>query len=95
VLKICTRISRQSGAKSLLVNLTCLTRDIGRRIQPGNFIKSIETSRQEFNAFWDDKPHGDIRVCGDLSADPQKRLLGFLPVSGGGAAYPQIGTELV
>jgi hypothetical protein len=34
----------------------------------------------EFNAFWDDKPHGDIRVCGSLSAEPQKRLLGFLPI---------------
>ena len=33
----------------------------------------------EFNAFWDDKPHGDIRVCGSLSAEPQKRLLGFTP----------------
>jgi len=34
----------------------------------------------EFNAFWDDKPHGDIRVCGSLSAEPQKRLLVFLPI---------------
>jgi hypothetical protein len=34
----------------------------------------------EFNAFWDDKPHGDIRVCGSLSAEPQRRLLGFLPI---------------
>ena len=34
----------------------------------------------EFNSFWDDKPHGDIRVCGSLSAEPQKRLLGFLPI---------------
>ena len=38
------------------------------------------TYQMEFNAFWDDKPHGDIRVCGDLSADPQKRRLRFLPV---------------
>ncbi|MBA4150861.1 MAG: hypothetical protein H0X66_22345 [Verrucomicrobia bacterium] len=38
------------------------------------------TYQIEINAFWDDKPHGDIRVCGDLSADPQKRLLGFLPI---------------
>ena len=34
----------------------------------------------EFNAFWDDKPHGDIRVCGSVSAEPQRRLLGFLPI---------------
>lgn len=34
----------------------------------------------EFNAFWDDKPHGDIRVCGSLSAEPQRQLLGFLPI---------------
>ena len=36
--------------------------------------------QMEFNAFWDDKPHGDIRVCGDLSAEPQRRLLGFFPI---------------
>ncbi|QTN32559.1 hypothetical protein HZ994_09520 [Akkermansiaceae bacterium] len=34
----------------------------------------------EFNAFWDDKPDGDIRVLGALSAEPQRRLLGFLPI---------------
>jgi hypothetical protein len=34
----------------------------------------------EFNAFWDDKPNGDIRVRGALSAEPQRRLLGFLPI---------------
>lgn len=36
--------------------------------------------QMEFQAMWDDKPHGDVRVCGDLSADPQKRLLGVLPI---------------
>ena len=34
----------------------------------------------EVNAFWDDKPHADILVAGSLSAEPQRRLLGFLPV---------------
>ena len=34
----------------------------------------------EFNASWNDKPHGDIRVWGSLSAEPQRRLLGFLPI---------------
>ena len=34
----------------------------------------------EFQAFWDDKPHGDIRVCGDLSAEPPRPLLGCIPI---------------
>lgn len=34
----------------------------------------------EFQALWDDKPHGDVRVVGDLSAEPQRPLLGFIPV---------------
>jgi hypothetical protein len=36
--------------------------------------------QMEFNVFWDDKPDGAVRVCGDLSAQPQRRLLGFIPV---------------
>lgn len=36
--------------------------------------------QREFLALWDGQPHGDIRVCGDLSAEPQKRLLGALPI---------------
>ena len=34
----------------------------------------------EFNALWDDKRDGDVRVCGDFSAEPQRPLLGFIPV---------------
>ena len=34
----------------------------------------------EFNALWDDKPNGDVRVLGSLSAEPQKPLLGFIPI---------------
>jgi hypothetical protein len=34
----------------------------------------------ESNAFWDDKPHGDVRVSASFSADPQKPLLGFIPI---------------
>lgn len=34
----------------------------------------------EFNAFWDDKPHGDVRVIGSFSAEPQQQLLGFIPI---------------
>jgi len=34
----------------------------------------------EFNVFWDAKPHGNIRMLGDLSANPQKPLLGILPI---------------
>jgi len=36
--------------------------------------------QMEFQAFWDGKPYGDVRVCGDLSAEPQRPLLGFIPV---------------
>lgn len=36
--------------------------------------------QMEFQAFWDDAPYGNIRVCGDLSAEPQRPLLGFIPV---------------
>ncbi len=35
----------------------------------------------EVNVFWDDKPHGNIRVCSSFSADPQIALPGggFMP----------------
>lgn len=36
--------------------------------------------QMSFDVFWDDKPHGDVRVCGDLSTEPQKRLFGILPI---------------
>jgi hypothetical protein len=36
--------------------------------------------QMEFQAIWDGKPHGNIRVFGDLSAEPQRRLLGFIPI---------------
>ncbi len=34
----------------------------------------------EFNAFWDDKPHDGVRVCGSFWAEPQRPLLGFIPI---------------
>ncbi|QDV61102.1 hypothetical protein [Crateriforma conspicua] len=34
----------------------------------------------EFNVFWDDKRGGDIRVCGDISTEPQRRLFRILPI---------------
>ena len=36
--------------------------------------------QMEFNAFWDDKPHGDVRVMGDSSKVPQSPLWGFIPI---------------
>lgn len=36
--------------------------------------------QMEFQVFWDDKPHGDVRVVGDLFAEPQRPLLGFIPI---------------
>ena len=38
------------------------------------------TYQIELNVFWDDQPKGNIRVIGDISVEPQKRLLGFLPI---------------
>jgi hypothetical protein len=34
----------------------------------------------EFNVFWDDQPGGDLRVTGDLTAEPQRPWLGFVPI---------------
>ena len=34
----------------------------------------------EINALWDDRPGGDVRVIGSISAEPQRRLLGVLPI---------------
>ena len=36
--------------------------------------------QMEFNVFWDDKPNAEVRVLGDLSAEPQKPLFGFIPI---------------
>jgi hypothetical protein len=36
--------------------------------------------QMEFNAFWDDKPRGNVRVVGDLSALPRRPLFGFVPI---------------
>lgn len=36
--------------------------------------------QMEFNVFWDDKRGGDVRVCGDITTEPQRRLLRVLPV---------------
>lgn len=34
----------------------------------------------EINAYWDDKHEGNVRVCGDISATPQRPLWGFIPI---------------
>ena len=36
--------------------------------------------RIEVNVFWDDKAGGDIRVCGDITTEPQRPVIGLLPV---------------
>ncbi len=36
--------------------------------------------QMEFNVFWDDKRGGNVRVLGDITAEPQRPLFGFLPV---------------
>jgi hypothetical protein len=36
--------------------------------------------QMEFQALWNDKPRGEIIVFGDLSAEPQRPLLGFIPI---------------
>lgn len=34
----------------------------------------------EVNVFWNDKPNQEVLVCGDLSAEPQRPLWGFIPI---------------
>jgi hypothetical protein len=34
----------------------------------------------EFNVFWNDEPHGEVRVTRDFSAEPQRPLWGFIPI---------------
>lgn len=36
--------------------------------------------QMEFQVFWDGKPRGNIRVFGDICVEPQKPLLGFIPI---------------
>jgi hypothetical protein len=36
--------------------------------------------QMEFQALWDHKPHGSIRVFGDFSTEPKRPLLGFIPI---------------
>jgi hypothetical protein len=36
--------------------------------------------QMEFQAVWDDEPHGNVRVMGDLCGNPHKPLLGFIPI---------------
>lgn len=53
----------------------------GDRLESGEGVGSDSTPYQmKFNAYWDDKRHGNIRVCGSLSAKPRRRLLWFLPI---------------
>ena len=34
----------------------------------------------EFNVFWDDQTGADLRVIGDLTTEPQRPWLGFVPI---------------
>lgn len=34
----------------------------------------------EFNVLWDGRKDGDVRVCGDITALPQHRPMGVLPI---------------
>ena len=36
--------------------------------------------QMEFTVYWNDKPNHEVRVCGGLFAEPQKCLLGFIPI---------------
>jgi hypothetical protein len=36
--------------------------------------------QMELNVLWDDNRGGNIRVLGDITTEPQRPLLGFLPV---------------
>ena len=45
----------------------------------GTFVDGTEY-QIEFNVFWDDRRGGDVRVCADLTTEPQCPTLGFLPI---------------
>lgn len=56
-------------------------------VKRDGFLDSIEGTaadgtryQMEFQVFWDADPDGDVRVFGDLCMEPQKPLLGILPV---------------
>jgi hypothetical protein len=34
----------------------------------------------EINVFWDGQRGGDVRVIGDLTAEPQRPIAGFIPI---------------
>lgn len=60
--------------------------ELAGRIDSG-FLEHVENTasdsteyQMEFQAFWDDKPHGNIRVTGSFSAEPQRPLFGFIPI---------------
>ena len=48
------------------------------------YVEAVATDgtpfQMEFNVYWNDKAGEAIRVIGSLSAEPQKRLWGFLPI---------------
>ena len=64
-----------------------LVAEIGRTRRNHDCLHHIEGTFEdgtkyqiEFNVFWDDKHNGDVRVMGDITTEPQRPLLGFLPV---------------
>lgn len=34
----------------------------------------------EINVVWDDKPQGNVRVIGDLTTEPQRPIMPFIPI---------------
>ncbi|MEZ6035650.1 MAG: hypothetical protein R3C17_21335 [Planctomycetaceae bacterium] len=34
----------------------------------------------EFNVFWDNQRGGNIRVCADITTEPKRAMLGFIPI---------------
>lgn len=61
--------------------------DRGPFWKPQNCLEHVEGTapdgteyQMEFHVDWNDKPNQEVRVFGSLSADPQKPLLGFIPI---------------
>ena len=84
---------REALANQLSIFRNCGYEQLAQHVEQGPFwkpqdclehVEGVATDgtpfQMEFNVYWDDKAGEAIRVSGSLSAEPQKRLWGFLPI---------------
>ena len=74
-----------------------LAAEIERRRLTPDWLASIEgvftdgtEYQMEFNVFWENKPRGDIRVCGDLTSMYNRPI-----VLAGGGFMPDVSTDFI